>query len=114
MENNQDVCRHCSATIYWQLSKAGKRYKTNSERRNDFHNCEQAKPATALTAQAHKATLPPTVPMPPVASPTAAALSFEASLEERVGHLEGQMARVIALVREIRAAQPITSDEIPF
>jgi len=96
-EASTSKCRKCGKPIYWHKSREGKSYPCNSDNRRDFHRCEEsAQPKAAPSPQ----------PMTPS--------YFEATLEQRVAHLEEQVKNLTRTVQAVEARQPISAEDVGF
>lgn len=99
--HSPNVCKNCGGTIYWHKSKAGKPYLTDSATdRRDFHKCIATAPPPPLT--------PRTMAPAPV-KPT-----IEATLEERITHLEKSIREILGKIAHMENQRPISGEDIPF
>ena len=98
---NQSDCRKCGKPIYWHKSKGGKNYPCDSPTdRRAFHQCEGEQQSAA--------------PPPLAQTPKPITSNIEASLEERVGSLERQVAQLTRTVQAVHAGQPIEGSDVGF
>jgi hypothetical protein len=101
-------CRSCGQEIYWHRAKSGKNYPTNSaDNRRDFHQCRNASSSAPSNTQARPVTITN-------AAPVADSSPLEATVEERVSHLEKQIREMYRLYRELQAKIPITQSDVGF
>lgn len=101
-ERNPYPCRKCGGQIFWHKAASGKHYPCDSAtNRKAFHQCkaaQQAKPAAkAQPAQTPKAITPD---------------YFEATLDQRVEHLEKQLTALVRTVQEVQHRQAITAEDV--
>jgi hypothetical protein len=103
-EHSPNVCKNCGGTIYWHKSKAGKPYPTDSATdRRAFHQCTGTAP-----------TPPPLTPRTMAPAPPAPKQHIEASLEERVTHLERHVRELFKTISRLDSQRPISADDVGF
>ena len=105
-KRNPYQCRKCGQQIFWHKAASGKHYPCDSAtNRRAFHQCvgptEQPKPKPTPKPQPAQ-TLKPITPA-----------YFEATVEERVAHLEEQVKNLVRTVKTIEDRQPITDADLP-
>jgi len=99
-QRNPYPCRKCGKTIYWHRAQSGKNYPCDSPTdRKAFHQCE------AVAAKPAKPVEPPLTP---------SYFNPEPSIEQRLGHLEQQVAALVRTVQEVQRRQPISAEDVGF
>ena len=99
-EHKQHQCRKCGQRIFWHKAQSGKFYPGNdANNRKDFHKC--------VGPAAQK---PDPTPKPQPLTPS----YFEPSIEQRVEHIEKQLAALVRTVQEVHRRQPITAEDVGF
>jgi hypothetical protein len=106
-QRNPYPCRKCGKTIYWHRAKSGKNYPCDSaDNPRLFHKCL---PATQSPPS-------PKVEKPkPEVAPLTPSYDFnpEPSIEQRVEHIEKQLAALVRTVKAVESRQPITDSDLP-
>jgi hypothetical protein len=93
-------CNRCNRPIYWHRSKTGRNYPTDSPTdRRAFHECTGPAPAPLR---------------PQTMAPARAPEPLEATMEERVAHLEQTVAKLVLRFSEAEKQRPIGWDDVGF
>lgn len=107
-EISASECRRCGGRIYWHKSKNDKPYPCDSaDDRRNFHACT----GSSTGAVSGGAKVAPATPAPTPAPRTA---PIEASLAERVTHLEKQVGWLYRKLQEQETKRPITDSDVGF
>src|SRR5262249_14774311 len=106
-ERNPYPCRRCGKKIYWHRAQSGKHYPCDdAQDRRSFHKCEPAQQSLVNSVDQQPA------PNPKPLTPDY--FDLEPSVEERLDHLDQQLASLVRTVKSIEAPQPITSEDVGF